>query len=451
MRRRLRTPGGRGGTGLHDNVDGLGYFIERTPTKAGSFPVDPTMNPPYYLTPGTSTEINLNHSGASANMTDSCARDAMTSCDPPGQSQSSTTPAAADLHNVLTPHTRYQTHDAIVLCLPAQQNRSKTSKSQPIRKKQQPKNLASSSQMTDNRFRSLKPEPGTPTKAGSFPVDPTMNPPYYLTPGTSTEINLNHSGASANMTDSCARDAMTSCDPPGQSQSSTTPAAADLHNVLTPHTRYQTHDAIVLCLPAQQNISKTSKSQPIRKKQQPKNLASSSQMTDNRSLKPEPGTPTKAGSFPVDPTMNPPYDLTPGTSTEINLNHPGASANMTDSCAREDMTSRDPPGQSQSPTTPAAAVLHNVLSPHTRYQTHAGIILGLPAQQKRFKTSKSQPICKKQQPKNLASSSEMTDNRSRSLKPESNIPVRPKELTRDETRCMLMNKARTEVIRYLRD
>ncbi|XP_073015329.1 uncharacterized protein [Primulina eburnea] len=147
--------------------------------------------------------------------------------------------------------------------------------------------------------------------------------------------------------------------------------------------------------------------------------------------------------------MNPPYYLTPGTSTEINLNHSGASANMTDSCAREDMTSSDPPGQSQSPTTPAAADLHNVLTPDTRYQTHAGIILCLPAQQKRIKSSKSQPIHKKQQPKNLASSSQMTDNRS--LKPESNIPVRPKELTRDETRCMLMNKARTEVIRYLRD
>ncbi|XP_075492002.1 uncharacterized protein LOC142530109 isoform X2 [Primulina tabacum] len=420
-----------------------------TPTKAGSFPVDPTMNHPYYLTPGTSTEINLNHSGASANMTDSCARDSMTSCDPPGQSQSPTTPAAADLHNVLPPHTRYRTHAGIILCLPAQQKRSKTSKSQPIREKQPPKNLASSSQMTDNR--SLKPEPGTPTKAGSFPVDPTMNHPYYLTPGTSTEINLNHSGASANMTDSCARDAMTSCEPPGQSQSPTTPAAADLHNVLTPHTRYQTHAGIILCLPAQQKRSKTSKSQPIHKKQQPKNLASSSQMTDNRSrsLKPEPGTPTKAGSFPVDLTMNRPYYPTPGTSTEINLNQSGSSANMTDSCARDSMTSCDPPGQSQSPTTPAAADLHNVLPPHTRYRTHAGIILCLPAQQKRSKTSKSQPIREKQPPKNLASSSQMTDNRS--LKPESKIRVRLKELTRDETRCMLMDKARTEVIRYLRD
>ncbi|XP_073317676.1 uncharacterized protein [Primulina huaijiensis] len=162
-----------------------------------------------------------------------------------------------------------------------------------------------------------------------------------------------------------------------------------------------------------------------------------------------PGSPTKAGSFTVDPTMNRPYYLTPGTSSEINLNQSGASANMTDSCARDAMTYCDPPGQSQSPTTPAPADLHNVLPPHSLYQTHAGIILCLPAQQKRSKTSKSQPIRKKQPPKNLASSSQMTDNRS--LKPECNIPVRPKELTRDETRCMLIDKARTEVIRYLGD
>lgn len=202
----------------------------------------------------------------------------------------------------------------------------------------------------------------------------------------------------------------------------------------------------------------------------------------------QPGTPTKAASFVGDLTTNHghPYYLTPGTSTEIILNHPSASANMTDSCARDTMTSCDTPGQSLSPTTPAASAdLHNLLPPRTRSQTHAGIILCLPAQHTRAKTGNSQPIHKKPPPKNLASSSQLTN--SRALKPEatsggiegektvkrrrvgskraipcensvgnsvllqSNIPVVPKELTRDETRHMLMDKAKTEITRYLGD